>query len=581
MSSTSTSTKAGEDLDAKALEEAAFEQRKQVVIEKVENYTQIVFNEMHVASRKETELLLNGTKYIDKKDIDGWEKYVDGEMQNQVASARKLYQEFMDPLLEALSEKAISERVIKKLYAEFRSEDIDYKDKEKYVKRVLPERLKEWKNAKKGRDELIKNSDIKTLKSANIEHFDKLFDEKEFADMKWADRKKLIETVSAILAGKMNCTEHLMPDAQAKLEGYVEEGILHESKVSTWMKRIFTTNVTPKSVQQFIDKVVVPYAQRWRETKEDFDNLHTLMEGNVPRGFQPWSADKFLLKDYKERTAYCALLKIRLENVKEEDKEFAGLKLYIRHCLDTQDWVGAENGIKRAHTMRSGDNELRSMQEFVDCQTLLITEDDEQVNEESDQELMDEARWIMAKQPPQSRWIAEHAAEDSLEAALSFEWIRYNRIWVHEHGYSNQTEDTFHAENEGNKENTRQYMKEGHTHYLERNIVDGDTAAQSAIRDDCTKPQMLYVGDMGRDATLQKVITNKNNFGFNYWTTYVPDDEPYEAQNDFVKNYQYRLKQVLRELDKRGLRYSVAGNVNKKADEPTKEPAKYVAPVAA
>jgi hypothetical protein len=366
---------------------------------------------------------------------------------------------------------------------------------------------------------------------------------------------------------------------EKELNDASKEGYMHSTKIGEWMERVMK-NENP---EEFASKILWPYMKNWRETKEDFDRLNEAMDKDgIPRGFRPVNSHDFLLMDYKQRTSYCATTWIRLENVEEENKEIAGLKLSIRHCLDTEDWEGASQGIKKAFALRSDDRELKSMQTFLECHgfTEIVDEDNEQA-EDSDQELMDEARELMSKLSPGSRWIAEKAFEDSLQSGLSFLWILYNRIWVHEHGYANQAQDSFHAENEANKENTRQYMKDGHTRYLERNIIDGDTADESAIRDNCTKPQVLYVGQMGRDATLQKVITNKNNFGFNYWTTYVPDDEPYAIQNDFVKNYMYRLKQVMRKLDKRGIRYSKAGNVSVEPEKPKPVKAHWTPSMAA
>jgi hypothetical protein len=545
-----------------------FEARKQKVISKVREYTRITFDELHVASRQETDNLIEGTKYITSKDIEGWEEYVNGTMQDQITSARSLYNELMDPLLGALHEKAISERVISEIYAKFRSEDVGYKQKEAYVQSVLPNRLKEWKRVKEERDGLMKDEGIDLIKKSDIKNKDALFRPESFADLKWEERKKLVEEAAAYLSAHKNGTEHLMESAREELEFYVKQKILHPSKVATWMKRIFVKNANPKDIEAFMQKTVRPHAERWRATKVDFDNLNQLMKGKVPRGFTPLTENAFLQMNYKQRTSYCALTTIRLNNVEEENKQLASLKLRIRHELDTKDYEGAKEDLAKAFEIRKDDRELVSMKQYIEdhFEEREVTQEEKETVTENPEPVLAQLREMLKQVPDGTmKTCYTRALNSDMDVALRFFQVSGNAAWVVENGYASEAENVKNAHSEYNKQKTREYVENGHTNQIERNIVDGDTAKEEAIRDECTKAQMLYVGDMGTDAVMRKIEANADNEGFGYWTTFVPKDATFDLHNRVIKQLHWPMKQALRKLDKMGYRFTLAGSPERKA----------------
>lgn len=563
MATTIDQSPAAKKETAEGNDSGEFDARWDEISAKVQEYVHVTFHDLGAASRGETERLLAGLRYAKssgkKKELVMWEEYVDGEMQNQLRSARALYGELIDPLLSELRGKTISDRVIKELQKKFSDEGVDYKAKEHYIRSVLPVRIKEWKLVKARRDTLAKNSRAKKITKEQVEDIDILFNEAQFAELKYPDRKGLVDAVDAALVAKDLNLEPLHARVKEQLKGYAEEGILHKSKVGTWMKRVFTDTATPDEINAFLSDTLEPYAGRWREAREEFDTLQKSMkDGNVPRGFKPLSLDQFLLKDYDARMAYLSEATLRLDLNLEGSSELVDLKLHIRYALDTEDWREAAEYLEKARALDPLDRDVLSMGEY------LRTHGEETVEtDESPTELNELLRSIVTSHAPGSlQSLSMRALEKGKDVFCRFAQMVYNRSWVQRHvpSVTSLTERQA-AEDKRNHELTKQRMEEGHGKKLEHNVLGGDTAQEEAINDSPVKPQNIFMHDDGKDAVITKIEKNAQNEKFGYWTNLIPTDVPFELQDDFVTNWLYPLKSGIRKLEKMGYRFTLDGPV--------------------
>ncbi len=562
-----------EHADDREAHRGDLENRRAAIIRSVRDYAHATFDELHAASRRQTEELLQGAMHIklDEEEIRGWEDFCEQELAAMQKTAHTLYHEkFMDRLLDAYNQDVISLRVVKELDEKFRDENANYKARESYILSILPQRIETWREVKEQRDRLLKHENFSKLSRKQVKDIDIFLNGKKFVDLKYPARKGLADAVEAALRAMENDMEERHESAQKELERFVKQGYMHPSKVGPWMKRIFDCT-TSDEVDGFVKKIVRPNARRWQEACKRFDELEQEMDTHgTPRGMQRIKRDAFLLKSYTQKTAYLSLLELRLNDVPEHNRTIAALKLSIRHNLDTEDWEGAEEELREALQIKPTDRELRSMHTFL--RTHRPTEGKKQKENPDPQKILDDMRSSIHAMPADLQWLYSRAAMDGRMTFERMLQISYNRVWVTEHNYANQAQDRLNAESDHNKSMTKHYMEEGHSRLFERNIVDGDTAAESAIRDHCTKPQMLYTGSMGREALLQKVHRNALNWGFGYWTTLIPTNVDYAIHRGIVKEHHYKLKSGMRMLDKMGYRYTTSGVPEPKATAASRSP---------
>ena len=542
-------------------------QRRADIVRQVRAYAHATFDELHAASRKQTEELVQGAEHIplNEKEIRDWEDFCAHRLTAMQESAHSLfYDQFMDRLLDECNKGVISVRVVQDLSQKFRDEHADYKARESYIQSILPKRIEEWRKVKRQRDRLLKHRNLPSLTNAQVLNLKLFLNEKSFLDLKYPERKGLADAVEAALTACDQGMELRHEEARKELEGYVHQGFMHASKVGSWMLRIFKKNSTPEEIDLFMKKVVRPNALRWEEARDKFLDLEETMDKNgTPRGMPRISLEEFLLKTYKQKTSYLSLLELRLEDIPEKNQRLAALKLSIRHNLDTEDWEGAEEELRDAMRIGPDDRELRSMRAFI--RNHRPNNGTKQKENPDPTKILEDMRTMIHAMPTDLQWLYTRAAMDGPLVFNQLLRLSYNRVWVHEHGYATQAADVQNAEDEHNKTLTRHYMEEGHSRLFERNIIDGDTSAEGAIRDKCTKPQMLYVGSMGKEATLRKIRKNAEDWGFGYWTTLIPDGVDFSIHRSIVKEQHHRLKSGMRMLDRMGYRYTSSGEPVKKA----------------
>lgn len=361
-----------------------------------EQFVQITHRRLGASSTKDIQELSQGLQFIplDSQEIEKWEQF----LQNAIASAQELHGTMMKQLLDAqIGERIISKRVVAERIQKFKDTTIDYKQKEQYVKNMLPERIKEWRRVKQSRDDLMRQPDVRKL-TATVPRLDVFLDEDKFLELKFHERAALVENVEYALY----------------------------------------TYGDPEPPEQ---KSKIPSL---KETLEARDRL--------------------------------------------------------RH------FVRFEAGTSVQHSYTA----------------------------------------VMAMGYRQTKRFLQ---------------LMYNRVWVHERGYSNQLLDQKEGSSKGNKQKTEERIENGHEWRFEHNIIEGSTAQKEAIRDECKKPQVLHMGRDGQQAVVDKVRANCDNEQFGYWTTLVPKELSYAKHSDLVKNFHYQIKCDMKLLEQAGMAFTLSDEV--------------------
>lgn len=525
-----------------AIRQSEFDARWREVSDKVREYVRITFHELGAASWRQTQELLDGLNHkpANEKELEGWENFVNNGLQDQLKSARKLYfEQLMDPLLGQL-DKTISKRVLEEMNKKFKDSNVDYKQKESYIQRILPERIREWKKVKERRDFLMKHPNLKKITSKQVKNLGAFLDEKRFIDLKYPDRKGLTDLIESLLTAKDRDLEHLHRDLEKELQSYVADGRLHPAKVGTWMKRIFTKNATAEEIEAFMEHTVRPFAENWKEARSRLNQVNKDMNlKGVPRGLQRLSLGQFLFMEYDQRRAYLDEAESRLGGDVNEDSDLARLTLDVRHALDTKDWETARVLLEKAQEINPEDKRVKSMMNYL----LTYGPNAESSDADDGINALHEVRAIVNKLPPNMRWMTEKALNHPNPNVLKRLWQGfYNRHWVITHRYSTEAMDKQQGESEWNKEQTHNRIANGHDWKHERNIIKGDTAHERGVRDDCLKPQQIYTDSSGKDQVYKAFERNADNSLFGYWTTIIDNDVPYGKLREHVLNDMYPLK---------------------------------------
>jgi hypothetical protein len=535
------------------VEQEELAQQKQEIVDEVHSFIHETLGEMRVASTQESQRLIEGLDHLelDQKEIDGWKMYVRGTMRRQLQSASILVSErerWALRLKEARQDKVISQRVYERKMDELFSTNIDYKDREEYIYMTLPKRMEAWQKVKDLRDKLVRHKHIDTIRSTSIPNIEKLFDAEDFVNLGWEERKELVERVDAQLSARQNNIESLMPGVQAELEGFRDEGILHRTKVSTWMQRIFTRNNTEKGVKDYMKKDMMKTAHAWRTVRAKFDGINRkFADEGIPQGWNVATTNEFLLWHYNQRTSYCTQADIRLRNVEETDKRMATIKLHIRHNLDSRDWIGAERDINLALNIRSDDPELLSMKDFLVCHR----NDEPEANKEHEQtsrspeELHDIIRSTLSQIPSPLHSLYARAAEKGPHVLNRLLQVISNRKWLYD---------------------------------VARVTPEREAEMIATVRasEDPGQSTILDMGSMGSDEILSQIEAHgddlagsdapalNGNEQWGFYATLIPPI-PLDTYRSIIQHQHYPLKKALRELHEQGIPFRMTGTTRKAA----------------
>lgn len=485
-----------------------------------------------------------------------------GYLMNALREANSYREHFGLTLDEAVRDKLISTESRDRWWGRFYDSNVLEWNRKHWMEKEFSKIQKGWKETAEKREDVLKLAAKNGLTKREIPELSDLDTIDAFLSFHYLTKIDKTSTVKALILAHIKGKERFIGDVRKELNDWAKAGWLHKTKVGPWLERVMKS----PDPETFATDTLWPCMQNWKETREDFDRLNAVLDGqDIPRGFTPVKDDAFLLMNYKQRTSYCALAWLRLQNVKEENKEMARLKMRIRHNLDTGFWPGAEDDLKDALKRSDDDRELLSMQEYLQCHRS-DTRKTEAVEEPdpSPQELVNNLRVMFAQIPGSLRWLYENAAMDGPQVLHRMMQIVGNGPWAVEHGYTSEADKLKNMRDKANRQKTAAFMKGSVSDGLEHKILDGETATEEAITDDCTKAQYIYMSKMGRDAVLQKVRQNADNESFGYWSILEPTDISLGIQNGIVKSLHYPLKSALRQLHALGYRYTHSGRAESK-----------------
>lgn len=486
-----------------------------------------------------------------------------GYLIDTIGKAESYKQRFANDLNKAVAQNWISRESMSRWWDRFNDPNVLEYERKAWLEKEFPAMLKNWQETAEKRTAVEKLARERGLTAKDIPELADIFNVKGLLSQHYLSRKNKIDKAMALVQAHKKDKKTFLRFIEKELDDAVSAGWMHGSKVGAWMERVMNSD----DPEAFASKVLHPFLKNWKEARADFDRLNKALDRQgVPRGFRPVNEDDFLLMDYKQRTSYCALAWIRLEDAEESDRKLASAKLRIRHNLDTKDWEGAEEDIGRALGEWPDNRELHSMKTFLDSHR--PKEESAEKKERPDPDgILRNLRSMFSSIQGELHPMYVEAALAGPKVFNRFLQISYNRVWVHENGYADPSTEIVNARDEFNQAMTEQYMKHGHSNGIEHNIVDGATAAEEAIRYESKKPQMLYVGTLGRNAVMEAVKDNADNEDFGYGTSLVPKNTHYDIQARIVKNLHYPMKSALRQLDAMGYRFTPAGGLRRKGTE--------------
>lgn len=433
--------------------------------------------------------------------------------------------------------------------------------RKEWLRTEFPEMKKRWKAAAEKREKIVALASEQKLTAKEIPALANILNQNAFLSLHYLSRKDQLARAEALMKAYAEGETKFLTFIEHELDDWADAGYMHSSKVGEWMNRV----INSEDPEKFASTVLYPFKNNWQEARENFDDLNDAMDAQgIPRGFRPVKENDFLLMNYKQRTSYCALAWLRLEDAEETNKEMARLKLRIRYSLDTKDWDDADEDLQKALGIQSNDRELQSMRTFLECHRAEAVKAAEKESLEPKQ-LLSNMRQMMLQIPVGLRDMYIKAFENSKSVAKRFLQVSGNHEWVVTHGYADEADNIKNAQSAYNKEKTREYVDHGHTKDFERNIIHGDTATTDAIRDDCSKAQMLYLGADGQNALMEKIERNADNEQFGYWTTLVPMDVSYALHRRVIVDLHWPLKNCLNQLDALGYRFTMADDLKEKA----------------
>ncbi len=482
-----------------------------------------------------------------------------------ISEAQDYEAQFKRKLNEAVEKKWIGKVSRDKWMKRFNDPNVLEWDRKKWIMDDFDEYFSGWKETAEVRLEVRRLAKKLNVKENRIPELRKVMKIQEFLALPFKERKNKVYAAKAALIAYERKHIGLFDQVKATLDDAAGAGYMHKSKVGEWLNRIMEAD----DPFTFVNDTVKPFIQNWKAARETFNELHEDMRKNgSPRGLRVLTANAFLLLNYEQRMSYLQEVRLRIkdsDSPEEKDPALDSMKKRIRHLLDTKDWDDAAAVLTIAQARYDDDEDLDSMQEYL--RTHAQKKPSQQLEEKETpdpMEIAENMRAMIREMPEDLQWMYLNAMRKGPRVFGRLLQLMYNRVWVYEHNYGNEHADRIHAESEFNKEQTEHYIENGHSRKFERNIIEGDTASRAAIRDDCHKPQVLYMGDQGRESVLDKVEINAENELFGYWTTLVPKDLSYARHRNIVRNHNYKLKQGMKQLDKMGYMFTLHGSLDRK-----------------
>jgi hypothetical protein len=477
-----------------------------------------------------------------------------------IAAAKDYKASFELSLDNAVKNKWIGEKTRANWVNRFNDESVLEWNRKAWIKKEFPKYMKGWQETAKTRKDVWRLSKKLKVTEKEIPELADVLKIQDFLSLHFLDRKNKINAAKAKLLALDRKSEQVLGKVQSVLKAAKDGGYLHRSKEGTWMRRVMES----ENPAAFLGSVLEPYIANWMQVKDRYDAVMPALkkEPDKMRGFKQLNENQFLLLDYDSRVAYMEEAESRLESDVNEPGKLAGLRLDIRHAMDTEDWEEAERLLGEAQTLDPDDKAVRSMGRYLASHRTDTVSPEEKEQTEAQKkgvEALDSQREIMAGIPTNMRTMTEWAMRSMNPNAVKRIWqIFYNRHWVITHGYSTAQKDKEESFKEENREETEESIVNGHDWRFARRLIKGDTANDKGIRDECVKPQVIYTNRGGLREVYEGVERNADNAKFGYWTTLIDDEVPYESLREALQ-FMYEVRKNDRLMREAGIVYSSHG----------------------
>ena len=483
-------------------------------------------------------------------------------MYEMITEAESYERRFKLQLGEAVKQKWIGKKTQDNWMKRFNNPNLPEWERKKWVQEEFPQYLTGWEGTANVRKEVWKLAKELKVNEKDVPELKGVLKIQDFLSLHFHDRKHKIHTAKAALLAHKKNEQALLGEVRNTLETAEQNGYIHSSKVGPWMRRVMESG-NPK---EFLKAVLRPYINNWMKVRGRFDVVTPQLKDrkDITRGFKQINVNQFLLLEFEQRIAYVEEAESRLESDVNEPGKLAGLRLDIRHAMDTGDWEYAELLLIEARKLDPDDKAVRSMGRYLETHRT-DQQEEEGVDEKTEKknsgmEALIKLREIMQQLPPNMRTMTEKALNSPKANTLKRLWQGYYNVhWVITHGYSTPEMDKEQGESEWNKEQTENRIANGHQWTHERNIIKGSTTNTMGIRDECKKPQQIYTNREGLTETYKAFERNADNPQFGYWTSIVDDEIPYESLREAVTNHMWAIRQNARILRESGLMYSSHG----------------------
>lgn len=460
-------------------------------------------------------------------------------------------------------------------------------EKEAFLTQKFPEYYKNWEKYGKAADEI---KAMKEKYKLTGEDLSVIQEEKNLKSLKFPAKLTLALHIKEHMEAYVAERERAMSKARSLLNGESGKTIAPEN-VEKWMKHIFQRYSGWKAIA-FVQNQLPQYITNWRNVSASYTDLRNQCEQKGLKGSKLYTDAEFVKLDWTSRQAKVVELKSLLgkplsegdQNVSEQQKKSVDyLKMRIRFNLGTQDWETAGELLDQAKRIDDHDFDIMRLDEYYCKYGKNVFEAAKEKTGKSKEKFpSDYLReiWEFLDVVPEFKPILERALRehdvDVFERVLQ---TIYNRVWCWEHRYLNEEREQEGVKDDGNVEQTKEYMQDGHSRALERNIIAGETAHKSAIRgDDCNRPQLAFMSNETESVNsfVERAREHKRekHSKWGYWTTYIAMDKnrnlvKYDKQKYFVKNVYYHLRSSVKKYFESGERYVSRGWADPQSVKPT------------
>lgn len=471
---------------------------------------------------------------------------------------------------------------------------------QEFLSSALPKLKSEWRQLRSDLKEVKTQSAVLGVAAKDMKELAAL-ESTEFKNGKYPYRRKLVSAALRALKAREKSwkkrgsieTEgsRFYGEVRAYLQEAVDNGWMASAKKGEWLKRVFTGQSLAHARRNFQAKLI-PFRNNWKQAREQYDELHGEMEkSGVPRGFSPVPPAAFLLKDYGQRMAYVRMLDARLH---PNGKPASALSKDVWHAFDAEDWYDAERLIGVLETTFPSHPDLGAMVRYLESHRDDDAEKAEKKEGPTDDEIVKETNQIVGRYPQMDVLLEESLHKDTQNPQDMCARTRlvgrmmYNLVWAEQRGYTSEEEQFEEVHDAEYHAQTEEYIEEGHSDDVEKNMVWGSTADKHAIREDCSSAQIIY---MKSDHDAQHVVANtvdklRNNEKFGYWSDLKAIGMTNGAHHYFVSEDSKKLKKLVWQMRDRGIVYKRDTEVERrggaaaqeKETEEKKAPAKAKAP---